>query len=892
LVRTSGTEQTCPLVLRCSVAVQEQYVKTQGTNVSKSRVIGKNTIDMPEVETRQCCQSETLAASSSAVLDTREQQPVVRGKFLYIGEEKLALRGVTYGTFRPDAHGNDYHTPEVVEQDFAQMIQHGINAIRTYTVPPPWLLDIAQTYGLRVLVGLPWEQHIAFLDDQQRVRSIEARLREGVRACAGHPAILGYAVGNEIPAPIVRWYGRKPVERFLKRLCWAAKTEDPNGLVTYVNYPSTEYLQLPFLDFVCFNVYLEARQRLEAYLARLQNLAGERPLVMSEIGLDSRRHGEDVQAHVLDWQVRVAFSAGCAGAFVFAWTDEWHRGGHDIEDWDFGLIDRQRRPKPALKTVGKAFDEAGFPPDFLWPRISVVVCSYNGARTIRDCLKALCKVEYPDFEVIVVDDGSTDATSAIAREYEVRLIQTENRGLSNARNMGLAAAAGEIVAYIDDDAYPDPHWLKYLAATFVNTEHVGVGGPNLPPAGDGRIADCVANAPGGPVHVLLTDERAEHIPGCNMAFRKVALQAIGGFDQQFRTAGDDVDVCWRLQQCGWTLGFSPAAMVWHHRRNSVWAYWRQQQGYGRAEAMLERKWPEKYNHIGHLTWSGRVYGKGLTYVLGQGQRIYHGVWGSAPFQSLYQPAPGIFPSLPLMPEWYLVISVLVVLSGLGTFWSPLLWAVPLLVFGVGVSMVQASLGAARASFTSACGASPDRLKLYALTAWLHMLQPAARLWGRLRYGLTPWRRRGVPSFAVPQRRAATLWSESWQAPDQRLTCLEAALRTQGTVVVRGGDYDRWDLEIRGGMCGAVRTRMAIEEHGSGRQLVHLQSWPCCSPLVLTLSLLFGLLAILAARDQAWVASVMLQTGVILLLRHAFLDCAAATATYLHALKHLHVGESR
>src|SRR5206468_2276343 len=184
----------------------------------------------------------------------------------------------------------------------------------------------------------------------------------------------------------------------------------------------------------------------------------------------------------------------------------------------------------------------------------------------RDCLEGLRKLDYPDFEVIVVNDGSTDNTAAVLGEYDVRVITTENRGLGNARNTGMEAATGEIVAYLDDDAFPDPHWLTYLAATFMSTAHAGVGGPNIAPPGDGPTPACVACAPGGPVHVLLTDREAEHIPGCNMAFRRSCLEAIGGFDLQFRTAGDDVDVCWRLQERGWTLGFSPAAMVWHHRR--------------------------------------------------------------------------------------------------------------------------------------------------------------------------------------------------------------------------------------------------------------------------------------------------------------------------------------
>jgi len=195
------------------------------------------------------------------------------GKFFAADREKLYLRGVTYGTFAPGEDGEELTDPDLVAADFAAMADHGIDTVRTYTVPPRWALDRAAANGLRVLVGLPWEQHVTFLDDRRRAASIEERVRAGVARCAGHPAVLGFAVGNEIPAPIVRWHGRDRVERFLERLYRAAKDEDSDALVTYVNYPSTEYLQLPFLDFASFNVYLESEKRLAAYLARLQNLA-------------------------------------------------------------------------------------------------------------------------------------------------------------------------------------------------------------------------------------------------------------------------------------------------------------------------------------------------------------------------------------------------------------------------------------------------------------------------------------------------------------------------------------------------------------------------------------------------------------------------------------------
>jgi hypothetical protein len=231
--------------------------------------------------------SQTQEDSKLIPVRSIHRRPWAGGKFLYVGKQKLWVRGVTYGTFRPDEDGCEFHNPDLVERDFNQIAASGLNSIRTYTVPPSWFLDSAQRHGLRVMVGLPWEQHVTFLEDKKRARDIEERVRAGVKACAGHPAVLCYTIGNEIPAPIVRWHGHHRVERYLERLYRAAKEEDSNGLVTYVNYPTTEYLQLPFLDLFCFNVYLEAQDRLEAYIARLQNIAGDRPLIMTEIGLDS-----------------------------------------------------------------------------------------------------------------------------------------------------------------------------------------------------------------------------------------------------------------------------------------------------------------------------------------------------------------------------------------------------------------------------------------------------------------------------------------------------------------------------------------------------------------------------------------------------------------------------
>src|SRR5260370_896526 len=102
----------------------------------------------------------------TVALSLVKPRPTVRGKFFFLGEEKLYLRGVTYGTFRPDAAGDEFPAAERVEADFAQMAANGVNAVRTYTPPPRWLLDAAERCGLWVMVGLPVERSAGFLDYQ------------------------------------------------------------------------------------------------------------------------------------------------------------------------------------------------------------------------------------------------------------------------------------------------------------------------------------------------------------------------------------------------------------------------------------------------------------------------------------------------------------------------------------------------------------------------------------------------------------------------------------------------------------------------------------------------------------------------------------------------------
>jgi len=151
-----------------------------------------------------------------------EQPPVrleVKGKFLFAGDEKFYVKGVSYGAFRPDDQRREYQDFLRIESDFGQMAANGFNAVRIpHTTPPRSLLDAALRQGLRVMVGLSAEQFVGYLIDRKEAPDVEEIVHSKVRAVSGHPALLCYAIGNEIPAPVARWLGRRRVERYLHRI--------------------------------------------------------------------------------------------------------------------------------------------------------------------------------------------------------------------------------------------------------------------------------------------------------------------------------------------------------------------------------------------------------------------------------------------------------------------------------------------------------------------------------------------------------------------------------------------------------------------------------------------------------------------------------------------------
>jgi uncharacterized membrane protein/glycosyltransferase involved in cell wall biosynthesis len=254
------------------------------------------------------------------------------------------------------------------------------------------------------------------------------------------------------------------------------------------------------------------------------------------------------------------------------------------------------------------------------PFVSIVVCSYNGADVLPGALSAIQAQIYDgQLEVIVVDDGSSDDTSDIAKSFkDVIVVRNEpNQGLAGARNVGIQAAHGDVVAFTDDDCRPEPTWISELAAAYEDESVCGVGGeatsndsqtitlrylresrPLAPLERSLAASNKLTYRLGLYVKGLLgltkrpanTKRRVYSLVGANMSFRKKALQEVGGFDDRFRFGAEEEDLCKRiyaLHPDG--LVYAPEAKIIHHFEPSLRDTLRRSSAYGKGNARMFHK---------------------------------------------------------------------------------------------------------------------------------------------------------------------------------------------------------------------------------------------------------------------------------------------------------------
>jgi O-antigen biosynthesis protein len=202
----------------------------------------------------------------------------------------------------------------------------GCRLLRLFEMPDQAFLDACQENGLGVMLTLPWTDHLDFLTNPAQRSATLAEIREAASGFAAHPALCCLLVGNEIRAELVRWLGPTPVRRFLEEAIEIVREICPGRLVGYASFPSTEYLLPANADFMGVNLYLEKETNYQSYLARLQALAGDLPLVLTEFGTLYKPDAPDEQATIWRWALDGALKSGVAAMVGFSFTDEWWRG--------------------------------------------------------------------------------------------------------------------------------------------------------------------------------------------------------------------------------------------------------------------------------------------------------------------------------------------------------------------------------------------------------------------------------------------------------------------------------------------------------------------------------------------------------------------------------------
>jgi glycosyltransferase involved in cell wall biosynthesis len=209
--------------------------------------------------------------------------------------------------------------------------------------------------------------------------------------------------------------------------------------------------------------------------------------------------------------------------------------------------------------------------------VSIVVNTYNRCVSLRKTLESFCQLEYPSFEVVVVNGPSDDETGAVIADFadRIKLGDCANRNLSESRNIGVALAGGDIVAFIDDDAYPDPAWLDRLVEGYEDEEVAAVGGPVYDHTGASLQARYTFGTRLGDARVGLDEanptpflnspwtEEFVNTLGTNSSFRRDRLIGVGGFDEEFEYYLDENSVCWRLVEQGWVVKALDDGYVYH-----------------------------------------------------------------------------------------------------------------------------------------------------------------------------------------------------------------------------------------------------------------------------------------------------------------------------------------
>jgi glycosyltransferase involved in cell wall biosynthesis len=453
-------------------------------------------------------------------------------------------------------------------------------------------LDVVAAAAMVAIVDLAIES-----DDlvyPSRFAELVSRVAHAGNVYRSHPGLLGYLIDcplkHQTSPENPRRVGLKTIRSRLGALVRILKQHAPNALVALKHRQAS---LAPFLaeeDFLYCSTARADQRELRPWIESLHRLAGARPVVIEFVQASSRQ----------DQAVAEAFAAGVAGVVAPSVPAPPSR------DW-LGI--RMLRPPETMPFV--SLKGAGPPPPRSCPLVSVVVCALNGERTTPRCLQSLSRLAYSNFEVIIVADaGSAGISEAVAQFPQFRVIRPSKQGLGAARNAGLSAARGEIVAFVEPDFTVDSDWLTFMVREIQEGQLDACCGPACVPPETAKIAACLAAA-----HPSLSSTSfGDAMARSNLVFTKDALRRAGGFERKYKAFDADMDLCRKIEGTGAKLGYSPVALVWNLRPHTLGTFLSRQGSYGRSDAKLGRWGADSLSRLGHAGVFGR-YQRALRMLL-------------------------------------------------------------------------------------------------------------------------------------------------------------------------------------------------------------------------------------------------------------------------------------
>jgi O-antigen biosynthesis protein len=520
----------------------------------------------------------------------------VHGKFLSRDGGKFLLKAMRL----PGVGGAlDLSQKLALRRRLDELADANVNTVILTEAQADTVLGVAGQAGLYAIVEIAIDP--CDLNSAGNIRDAVARVAQIVSVLRGYPALFGFLIdcpGDSSaipPSAFNRLRGelaaltRTIHESYADPLIAFERRVDPPVIAMDAEALYREFCK-NFLagfcgelsrdlcgDFTYVNLARIGPANLGPAIIALHRLAAAHPLVIE--------FGEELPVH--EEMVTHAFGLGAAGVVAPAMRPAVSLGWGNVRMLSagdllpFAQIDGTLAPLPAAT-----------------PMVSVVVAARDDERTIAACLESIGRLQYPNFEVIVVDEGSHDRTADVATTAggprPLRIIREPRAGFGAACNVATRAARGHFIAFTRGDCVVDTDWLGLAVRTMLEGSLDACRGPIYPSriAADGLAARAIASLANS-LSVDAAGDCAGWLTDRNMILRKASLIAVGGFDSRFIDGGG-ADLSARMIEARMTVGWCPAGFVWRGASTGVGEFYHRRIRHGRADAMLAIKHPGRF----------------------------------------------------------------------------------------------------------------------------------------------------------------------------------------------------------------------------------------------------------------------------------------------------------